>query len=295
MELVRFDMQAMENLEISGLEYQQGTLAGYETREYLLEKWQRKCAYCGKEGVPLQVEHIVPRAKGGSNRVSNLTLACEPCNTKKGTLDLPAFLKKKPDVLKRIEAQAKVSLKDAAAVNATRFALLERLRAVGLPIECGSGGRTKYNRVMRNLPKTHWLDAACVRPVRPKSCRLQECIPCSSRRAGMGVGACATSIRSVSLVLLPKGRKKYRASRRAISPGPSSRRAKSRGSMWAESWCALRARLISPPGVRVLPAWMCAFSATSTVQMAIATRQEKAMQIPRPIHPEIRNGHSSPA
>jgi hypothetical protein len=37
LELVKFDMQLMENSEISGIEYQQGTLAGYELREYLLE------------------------------------------------------------------------------------------------------------------------------------------------------------------------------------------------------------------------------------------------------------------
>ena len=36
-ELVKFDLQAMDNPEISGVEYQQGTLAGYEVREYLLE------------------------------------------------------------------------------------------------------------------------------------------------------------------------------------------------------------------------------------------------------------------
>ncbi len=77
LELVRFDMQLMENPEIEGVEYQQGTLAGYETREYLLYKWGRKCAYCSKENIPLQIEHIAPRAKGGSNRVSNLCLACE--------------------------------------------------------------------------------------------------------------------------------------------------------------------------------------------------------------------------
>jgi len=34
MELVRFDLQQMENPEIGGIEYQQGTLAGYEVREY---------------------------------------------------------------------------------------------------------------------------------------------------------------------------------------------------------------------------------------------------------------------
>jgi hypothetical protein len=40
-ELVRFDMQLIANPDIQGKEYQQGTLAGYETREYLLEKWGR--------------------------------------------------------------------------------------------------------------------------------------------------------------------------------------------------------------------------------------------------------------
>src|SRR5947208_2726888 len=57
MELVKFDLQQMENPEIQGIEYQQGTLFGYELREYLLEKWGRKCTYCGKSNVPLQIEH----------------------------------------------------------------------------------------------------------------------------------------------------------------------------------------------------------------------------------------------
>src|ERR1019366_3351414 len=48
-EVVRFDLQQMENPEIAGGEYQQGTLAGYEVREYVLEKWKRACAYCKKE------------------------------------------------------------------------------------------------------------------------------------------------------------------------------------------------------------------------------------------------------
>jgi hypothetical protein len=36
LELVKFDMQLMQNAEISGIEYQQGALARYEIREYLL-------------------------------------------------------------------------------------------------------------------------------------------------------------------------------------------------------------------------------------------------------------------
>jgi 5-methylcytosine-specific restriction endonuclease McrA len=186
LELVRFDMQLMENAEISGVEYQQGTLAGYEVREYLLEKWGRKCTYCGKENIPLQIEHIVPRAKGGSNRLSNLCLACEKCNLAKGTKSIEEFLKKKPDLLKRILAQAKAPLRDAAAVNTTRWELFRRLQVLGLPIECGSGGLTKYNRTTRELPKTHWLDAACVGQSTPLMLKIQGVQPLLIRATGYG-------------------------------------------------------------------------------------------------------------
>lgn len=161
-ELVRFDLQQLENPEISGIEYQQGELAGYEVREYLLNKWDRQCTYCSAENVPLQVEHIQPKAKGGSNRISNLCLACEECNLKKGTQDVKVFLAKKPDLLKQILSQAKRPLKDAAAVNSTRWALFNRLKETGLPVSTGSGGLTKFNRTRLDLPKTHWVDAACV-------------------------------------------------------------------------------------------------------------------------------------
>ncbi|MBO3462706.1 RNA-guided endonuclease IscB [Aetokthonos hydrillicola Thurmond2011] len=161
-ELVRFDTQQMENPEISGVEYQQGTLAGYEVREYLLEKWGRKCSYCSKEGVPLQIEHIQARANGGTDRISNLCLACEKCNHKKGTKDIRDFLKGKTDLISRILKQAKAPLKDAAAVNATRWKLFETLKMTRLPVSTGTGGQTKYNRTRLGLPKEHWLDSACV-------------------------------------------------------------------------------------------------------------------------------------
>lgn len=161
-ELVRFDTQAMQAPEIEGVAYQQGTLYGYEVREYLLEKWGRRCVYCGAENLPLEVEHIVSRSKGGSDRVSNLTLACHTCNQRKGNRPVEEFLRRKPEVLKRILSVAKGPLKDAAAVNATRWTLLERLKGTGLPIDCSSGGRTKYNRTMQGYPKKHWIDAACV-------------------------------------------------------------------------------------------------------------------------------------
>jgi 5-methylcytosine-specific restriction endonuclease McrA len=156
MELAKFDTQRMENPEISGVEYQRGELQGYEVREYLLEKWGRKCAYCGAENVPLEIEHITPKSRGGSDRVSNLTLACRSCNEAKGKKTAEEF--GHPEV----QAKAEAPLKDAAAVNATRWAIFEKLKSTGLPVECGTGGRTKFNRVKLGLPKAHWIDAACV-------------------------------------------------------------------------------------------------------------------------------------
>jgi 5-methylcytosine-specific restriction endonuclease McrA len=185
-ELVKFDMQLMENPDIAGVEYQQGTLPGYEVREYLLEKWERTCAYCGKQNVPVQIEHIHPRANGGTHRISNLTLACEPCNSAKGTQDIVVFLAKKPDVLKRMLAQVKKPLRDASAVNTTRFALLERLKTFGLPVECGSGGLTKYNRITRGLAKTHWLDAACVGKSTPLVLLHNSVVPLHIKATGHG-------------------------------------------------------------------------------------------------------------
>jgi 5-methylcytosine-specific restriction endonuclease McrA len=161
-ELVRFDLQQLENPEISGIEYQQGELLGYEVREYLLNKWSRECTYCSIENVPLQVEHVKPKASGGTNRISNLCLACEKCNKKKGTLDIKVFLAKKPELLKNIQSQLKAPLKDAAAVNSTRWVLFNRLKLTSLLVFTGSGGLTKFNRTRLGLPKTHWLDAACV-------------------------------------------------------------------------------------------------------------------------------------
>ncbi len=180
MELVRFDTQLLEHAEISGVEYQQGTLAGYEVRQYLLEKWGRRCAYCGTTGVPLQVEHITPRARGGSDRISNLALACEPCNTRKGTQTAEAF--GHPE----IQAQARRPLKDAAAVNQTRWALYGRLIATGLPVEVGTGGRTTFNRTRLGLPKAHWHDAACVGASTPEVLDTRGVRPLFIRAMGHG-------------------------------------------------------------------------------------------------------------
>jgi len=160
-ESVRFDTQLLQNPLISGIEYQQGALAGYEIREYLLQKWGRQCVYCGKENVPLQIDHIIPKGRG-SNRPSNLTIACQDCNQAKGNSLIETFLADQPERLQEILAHIQKPLAASAVVNATRKCLVGKLRETGLPIATFSGGLTKFNRAKLSVPKTHAFDAACV-------------------------------------------------------------------------------------------------------------------------------------
>ncbi|MGP3913240.1 RNA-guided endonuclease IscB [Nonomuraea sp. 10N515B] len=159
-ETVQFDTHALAaGRPLEGVEYHHGTLHGYEAREYLLEKWGRSCAYCGASGVPLNIDHIQPRSRGGTDRISNLTVACVPCNQAKNSKPVTEFLTGHPAVLERVLAQAKTPLRDAAAVNTTRWALYDALAASGQTVLCGSGGRTKWNRHRTGAPKSHTLDA----------------------------------------------------------------------------------------------------------------------------------------
>lgn len=160
-EQVRFDTQKLTNPEISGVEYQQGTLWGYEVREYLLEKWGRECAYCGVKNVYLEVEHIVPKSKGGSDRVGNLTVSCQSCNQGKGDKNISEFLNDRHK-LEKILSQASQPLKDAAAVNSTRSKIVDVAKKHSNNVNTWTGGRTKMNRVKQDLPKHHSIDAACV-------------------------------------------------------------------------------------------------------------------------------------
>ena len=185
-ELVRFDLQKMQNPEISGTEYQQGELAGYEVREYLLEKFNRCCVYCGATDTRLEIEHVKPRSLGGSNRVSNLAVACHDCNQAKANRDIKDFLSGNPDILKRVLAQLKKPLADAAAVNATRWALFERLKAIGLPVETGTGGQTKFNRTRLGLSKTHWADAVAIGNSTPESIHIRVIKPLIIKATGYG-------------------------------------------------------------------------------------------------------------
>src|SRR5260221_2681424 len=155
-ERVKFDTQWLQDPEITGVQYQRGELAGWEVRLYVLEKFGRQCAYCGRTQTAFELDHIWPRSRGGSDRVSNLALSCHECNTTKGSQTASEFGHP------QVEARARQPLKDAAAMNASRYALCEALGRLGLPMGTWSGGRTRWNRDRFGVGKTHAHDMLSV-------------------------------------------------------------------------------------------------------------------------------------
>ena len=178
-EYVKFDQQLMNNPDIKSVEYQHGTLFGYEMKEYLLDKYGHTCQYCGGatgDNV-LEWEHVISKRNGGTNKESNAALACNKCNDDKGSLNLNRWLEKlkveaNPSELtkNRIERITKflaghpLKPKDYSAwVNSYRNYLLRNVYQMNIEVECASGGRTKYNRIeILKLPKDHHYDALCV-------------------------------------------------------------------------------------------------------------------------------------
>lgn len=53
------------------------------SRRALFQRDQFTCQYCGEKPTKLEVEHVIPRAKGGKNHWHNVTTACRECNARK--------------------------------------------------------------------------------------------------------------------------------------------------------------------------------------------------------------------
>lgn len=162
-ESVAFDTHSMSaGKQLKGAEYRNGTLAGTDARAFLLAIRGRVCAYCGATGVPLNIDHVHPRSRGGTGTISNLVLACVPCNQAKGSKPVAVFLADQPERLAGIRAQTRPPLHAAAAMNSTRRQLIEGLAALGPPVHAWRGVRTPRNRTAMGHEKTHTTDAVAI-------------------------------------------------------------------------------------------------------------------------------------
>jgi len=152
-ETAQFDIQKINNPEISGKEYQQGLTLGYSNvKEYVLFRDNHECQYCkgkSKEG-RLEVHHIIFRSNGGSNKQDNLITLCKTCHDKlhKNKIELK---------IKSVK-----SFKHATFMGIMRKTLLERLNNLYWNVEETYGYITKYSRIENSLEKEHRVDARCI-------------------------------------------------------------------------------------------------------------------------------------
>lgn len=54
------------------------------SKKYIYSRDRYLCVYCGKYGLRLTIDHVLPRSRGGKSTFDNMVAACMPCNTKKG-------------------------------------------------------------------------------------------------------------------------------------------------------------------------------------------------------------------
>ena len=69
-----------------------GATGNYTVVEWiaLVHTYRQRCAYCGAQG-PLQADHRVPLARGGTHDISNILPACGSCNVRKSAMSEEAF------------------------------------------------------------------------------------------------------------------------------------------------------------------------------------------------------------
>ena len=162
-EAARFDTQIMEDSETTGKEYQQGDLAGWQLRSYVFHRDGRKCAYCGNARAErYELDHVMPKSRGGTDRVSNLVVSCQDCNIAKGNLSVKEFLSDKPARLEAVRRLQRRKLADASQMNIIVPELLRRLEAMRLPASTHDAYTTSWTRKRLGIPKTHANDALCV-------------------------------------------------------------------------------------------------------------------------------------
>ena len=156
----KFDPQLMMKPDIRGIEYQRGTLFGWQVRTYILERDQGRCVYCRRSKVRLELDHVRPRAVG-SDRVDNLVACCRDCNIKKDNQPVEQFLADQPELLKRITDRLNSSnLASATHINAVLPKLIKELRATVLPVQLTDAASASWTRQQLNVRKTHCYDAA---------------------------------------------------------------------------------------------------------------------------------------
>ena len=152
----KFDPQLMEKpwLQQYKWAYQKGVNYGYaNAREHALVRDNYTCQCCGKKSCRVEVHHLLPRSRGGSDKLANLITLCSDCHNLAHSSEeqLLAFQKK-------FGKKARGTLRYATQMSIIRCMLLRKYPDA---IET-FGYVTKANRENLGIEKEHYLDACVV-------------------------------------------------------------------------------------------------------------------------------------
>ena len=152
-EINRFAFASMEDPSITGLDFQNGSLKGYNSVEDAVYSLQGgKCLLCGKKGT-LHCHHIVPKHLDGSDTIGNRAGLCPECH------DLVHKNKSAAKKLKTVKAGFDKKFGGASIVNQIIPFLCKAVLDMGLELYITNGYETSIARKLYELPKDHDIDA----------------------------------------------------------------------------------------------------------------------------------------
>ena len=149
-EIANFDIQKLENPDIKGKQYQQGSLYNYQNvRSYLFAREKGKCEHCKKDfskNNSSHIHHRKPRSSKGSNRLENLMLLHASCHNQ---------IHKSPKLLKKYQ---KCNVKNYKA--STFMSIIRNRFYKDIPeLKVTYGYKTNIKRNKLGLEKSHVNDA----------------------------------------------------------------------------------------------------------------------------------------
>ena len=154
-EVASFDTQLLKAQEegrtISGTDYQQGEMFGWNVREYVLFRDDHECQCChGKSKDKILETHHIETRKTGGNTPNNLVTLCSTCHKKIHTGEITPKFKRG------------TKYNDSAFMGIMRWSLYNQLKELYPNVELTYGYLTKHKRIEKGLSKEHYNDAYCI-------------------------------------------------------------------------------------------------------------------------------------
>lgn len=152
-EVNRFAFMQMEDPSVTGIDFQNGPLKGYDSVEDAVYEIQHgNCLLCGKHDIK-HCHHIKPKHLGGSDNINNRAGLCEECHD---------LVHKDKDIAAKLKKEKAGFIKKhagASVLNQIIPFLCKAIMNTGVELHVTNGYETKVAREANSLPKDHNVDA----------------------------------------------------------------------------------------------------------------------------------------